>query len=71
MANAKTLEDLQKAKDGAAFVVSDLQASLKTANALEAIVLLQLISKAAALYGDVSQLLAAVNETNEAAKVPA
>lgn len=70
MANAQTLEHLQKAKDGAAFVVSDLQASLKTANALEAIVLLQLISKAAALYGDVSQLLAAVNETNEA-KVPA
>lgn len=71
MPNPQTLEQLQKAKDCAAFVVSDLQAGLKTASALEALVLLQLISKAAALYGDVSQLLHAVNETHEAAKVPA
>lgn len=71
MPNPHTIEQLQKAKDCAAFVVSDLQAGLKTANALEALVLLQLISKAAALYGDVSQLLSAITETHEAAKVPA
>ena len=65
------VENLQKADDCTSFVMSDLQTALKTANATEALMVLQLISKAAALSADLAQLLAAVNETRASEKVPA
>lgn len=65
------VENLQKAHDCTSFVMSDLQTALKTANAMEALMVMQLIGKVAALSADLSQLLSAVNETHEAAKVPA
>jgi hypothetical protein len=55
-------ESLLKAVHSASFVLSDLQAALKTATPVEALVLLPLIEQAAHLQQRIEALRAAVDE---------
>jgi hypothetical protein len=56
-------EDLLKAEQSAGFVVGDLQSSLARANAVEALILLELIASAAKLQSRIESLAAAVKES--------
>lgn len=55
-------ENLTKARDSAAFLVSDLRAALKDSGPVEAIVILDLIRDAAEVESRLLSLLGAINE---------
>lgn len=64
MANTSAkLEALQKVGHSLDFAVRDLQDALKHANAVEAIVILDLIERAAMLHTDAQALGSAINQT--------
>jgi hypothetical protein len=56
-------EDLLKAEQSAGFAVGDLQSALSHANAVEALVLLELIEAAASLQNRIESLGNAVKES--------
>lgn len=56
-------EDLTKAGQSAGFVVGDLRSALARSNAVEALILLELIEAAAKLQGRIEGLAAAVIES--------
>lgn len=56
---APLIENLTKARDSATFTAHDLRAALATAGAVESLVLLPLIARAATLAADIEQLLLA------------
>lgn len=55
-------ESLLKASHSIEFVLSDLQAGNKLANALESVLLLQLIEEAAKLRNRITAVASAINE---------
>ena len=59
------MEDLLKAEQSAGFVVGDLQSALARANAVESLILLELLEAAASLHGRIAALAAAVKESRE------
>jgi len=56
-------EDLLKAEQSAGFVVGDLQSALARANAVEALILLELIASAAKLQSRIESLAVAVADS--------
>ena len=60
-----TLENMQKAQQGAAMLVSDLRECLKTCSALEAMLILPEIEKSADKANKLSAMLSAMNAGSE------